>query len=68
MNSQDIRDVWLMTQRVHGCSVDRMLCSPKLRNEFLADVRQLNSSADEENTLWSLVRLRKNKSLPRTER
>lgn len=68
MSTEHLRDTWLMFKRERACSIDRMLCSPELRNEFLAAARQLVPAADEEETLWSLVRLRKNKSLPRTER
>lgn len=68
MSAGILRDVWLMFKREHNCSIDRMLCSPGLRNEFLAAVRQVVVDADEEDTLWSLVQLRKNKLLPRTER
>jgi hypothetical protein len=57
-----------MFQREHGCSLDRMLCNPLLRNQFLAAARLVVPAAGEEQLLWSLVGLRKKKTLPRTQR
>lgn len=48
--------------------IDRMLCSPALRSEFLNAARQVIPASDEEDILVSLLRLRKKKALPRTER
>ena len=53
-----------MFQREHGCSVDRMLCRPALRQEFLAAARAVCGCDDEETILWDTVNLRKKKSLP----
>lgn len=68
MPTDIIRDTWLMFQREHGCSVDRMLCWPELRNEFLAEARRVVGDLAEGEILWALVSLRKKKTLPRTER
>lgn len=64
MNLSAVRDTWLMFQREHGCSVDRMICNPSLRAEFLAAARQVVDCIDEETILWSTVNLRKKKTLP----
>ncbi len=63
MNLIALRDTWLMFQREHGCSVDRMLCRPELRDEFFAAARTVCDCDDEESILWSTVNLRKKKSL-----
>jgi hypothetical protein len=60
-------DVWQMFHRERGCSVDRMLCSPKFRNEFLEAARQVLGVSDEETILWALVGLRKKKVLSRAD-
>lgn len=56
-----------MFQREHDCSVDRMVCSPKLRNEFLEAAQQAVGISDEEAILWALVGLRKKKVLTRAD-
>lgn len=63
-----LHDTWLMFQREHSCSVDRMLCSPRLRNAFLEAAREVAKEDGEEEILWTLVGLRKKKTLPRTIR
>ncbi|MDZ4687415.1 MAG: hypothetical protein SH850_20275 [Planctomycetaceae bacterium] len=68
MQVEHLRDTWLMYQREHHCSIDRMLCWPQLRNGFLSAARQVVGNEDEGQILWSLVSLRKKKTLPRTER
>ena len=64
MNLIALRDTWLMFQREHECSVDRMICKPEFRNAFLTAARSVTGIDDEETLLWSIVSLRKNKSLP----
>ena len=64
MNLEALRDTWLMFQREHSCSVDRMLCRPSLRNEFVAAATIATKSEDEEALLWAVVGLRKRKVLP----
>lgn len=64
MDTDALRDTWLMFQRDHGCSIDRMLCRPSLREEFLSAARLATAIGDEETLLWGLVTLRKRKSLP----
>ena len=64
MNLTALRDAWLMLQCEHGCSVDRMLCRPSLRAEFLAAAALATQIQDEETLLWATVGMRKKKSLP----
>ncbi len=61
MDDKALGDTWLMFRREHGCSIDRMLCSPQLRQEFLEAARQVTGCDDEEPLLWTLVNLRKRK-------
>ncbi len=68
MSDQPLRDLWTMFQREHQCSLDRMLCNPLLRNQLLEAAHVVMPAADEEQILWSLVSLRKKKTLPRTQR
>jgi hypothetical protein len=63
-----LRDLWLMFQRDRRCSIDRMLCSPDLRDDFVTAARQIAPLAEEEELLTALLRLRKNKTLPRAGR
>lgn len=65
MNDNSLRDRWLSFQRNHKCSIDRMLCDPELRQEFLSAVRLSGDCSDDEQTiLWRLVSLRKRKVVP----
>lgn len=64
MSSNALRDTWMMFQREHTCSVDRMICKPEYRNAFLAAARTVSDMNDEETILWAVVNLRKKKSLP----
>lgn len=57
-----LRDTWLMFRREHQCSIDRMLCQPVLRAEFLAAARLATGVQDEETLLWELMALRKRKA------
>lgn len=68
MSTEPLRDMWLLFQREHQCSLDRMLCNPQLRAEFLQSASAVVQGASEEQILWSLVGLRKKKTLPRTQR
>jgi hypothetical protein len=61
-----LRDAWLRFERKHGCIIDRMLCSPELRNAFLLAVNADTFGAEEQEILWALLRLRKRRSLTRS--
>lgn len=61
-----LRDTWLMFKREHHCSIDRMLCRPVLRAEFLEAARLATGSDDEESILWELMSLRKRKELSKS--
>lgn len=64
MNPTQLRDVWLEFQVLHRCSLDRMLCNPAMRQAFLMAAREATQCEDEEQLLWGLVGMRKNKTLP----
>lgn len=64
MNLIALRDTWLLFQGEYDCSVDRMICKPEFRNAFLVAARLVTGIDDEETLLWSIVSLRKKKSLP----
>ncbi len=64
MHHDALRDTWLMFQREHGCSIDRMLCDPSLRSELLASASTVTGCHNEHDLLWTLVSLRKKKTLP----
>jgi hypothetical protein len=68
MNRDALRDTWLMFQREHACSIDRMLCDPALRSEFLSAAAAATGCHNEQDLLWTLVALRKKKTLPSTLR
>ena len=63
MNLIALRDAWLMFQREHRCSLDRMLCTPELRAEFVNAARAA-CGGDEEQIFWNTVNLRKKITLP----
>jgi len=57
MNTTALKDIWVLFQREHQCSIDKMLCNPVLRNEFLAAARLVAECEDEFQLLWGLVGL-----------
>ena len=63
-NTDALRDTWLMFQREHDCSIDRMLCDPLLRQQYLDAAQQATGISDEQALLWRTVNLRKRKQLP----
>lgn len=65
MNIELLGNTWLRFKQIHSCSIDRMLCSPKLRGDFIALAKKSVDCTDEEQLLWTLVSLRKNKKLSR---
>lgn len=62
--NQSLLDTWLMFQKEHPLSIDRMLCSPEARNAFLASARLATGIKDEKSILWGIVFLRKKKAIP----
>ena len=52
--------------RTHGCSVDSILESPELRDEYLGAMRQLVGNLPEQKLLHELTTLRKRSKLPRS--
>jgi hypothetical protein len=64
MKPDDLRDTWLMFKREHdNCSVDELVCDPKLRTNFLESLRSIDASISEYDALKSLMRMRKRKQL-----
>ena len=57
-----LHDIWLMFKRENGCSVDRIVCDPVLRNQFLAAARHVCGTDDESTILWTLMNQRKIKA------
>ena len=68
IDREALADTWRMFRREHRCSVDRMLCNPALRADFLAAARSVCGCEDEESILWNVVNLRKRKSLAQQQR
>ena len=68
MNQQALIDSWRIFEKEHGVSVDRMICSPELRKEFL-ETSECDCDCDnEEEILWSLMRLRNSKRLTKQQK
>lgn len=62
MDKQALLDCWTMFRREHAVSVDRLVCSPELREAFVSQARVV-CKCDEEEILWNLMSLRKKKLL-----
>jgi len=65
MKKRDLLDTWLSFKHSNACSIDRMLCDPNLRRNFLEFARRDIDRNDEFEILWSLVSLRKRKAIPK---
>lgn len=69
MNKQDLIESWRMFQREHGSiSVDRMICDPMLRTEFLGSAKPNATETEEKEILWELMGLRKRKELSKSQK
>jgi len=66
MDSSTIIDVYTLLAREHGCSVDAILESPELREEYLATMRQRVGNLPEQMLLHALTAMRKRSKLPRS--
>jgi len=64
MDKKALLDCWVMFSRAHEITVDRLVCDPKLRDEFVAHAARVCGSSDEEEILWALMGLRKQKKIP----
>jgi hypothetical protein len=62
---QIIQAVYQQMLRVHRCSVDDVLESPELRNEYLTEVRRSLGNLPEQQLLHRLTALRKRSKLAR---
>ena len=63
---QVIIDVYRRLVQSHHCSVDDILESPELREQYLAETRQSLGNLPERELLHGLVYLRKRSKLPRS--
>ena len=63
MNQQSLLDCWKMFRREHEVSADRVVCDPKLRQEFLESIAPIIPDANEFEILWTLLAMRKQKKL-----
>lgn len=69
MNKQDLIESWRMFKREHeSISVDRMICNPKLRAEFLGTAKPNATETEEKKILWELMGLRKSKELTKSQK
>ena len=59
-------DVYRRLAHAHSCSVDDVLETPALRNDYLAETRRLLGDLPERELLHKLTNLRKRKKLPRS--
>lgn len=66
MNDEGIIDVFRAMVHKHGCSVDDILETPELRNEYLTETRRLFGNRSERALLHRLVYLRKRSRVPRS--
>lgn len=66
MSDDTIRDVFQRMTTASGCSVDDILETPSLREEFLTKVRSVMGEYAERDLLHRLVYLRKRSKLPRS--
>jgi len=51
MDRQALLDCWTMFRRERDVSVDRMICDPELRSQFLAEAMNACGSEDEQQIL-----------------
>lgn len=64
MDKQALLDCWTMFRRENdNVSVDRVVCDPKLREQFIASATDVCGCHDEQQVLWALMGLRKSKQL-----
>lgn len=59
-------DVYSRMVQAQGCSVDSLLETPELREEYLAKMRQVVGNLPEQQLLHTLISLRKRSKLPRS--
>jgi hypothetical protein len=66
MSDTTIIDVFRKMLHAHGCSVDDILETPELRDEYLTAMRRKLGDHSERELLHRLVSLRKRSRLPRS--
>jgi hypothetical protein len=63
---QEVIDVFRHFAQIHACSVDAILTTPELREQYLAEARSVVGALPERELLHKLVSLRKRSKLPRS--
>jgi len=66
MNDQAVIEIFRHFAHAHRCSVDAILTTPELRQEYLAEARGVLGAHSEHDLLHKLVTLRKRSKLPRS--
>jgi hypothetical protein len=66
MNDEHLIEVFRRLLHLHGCSVDDILETPELRQEYLAGTRRVLGDLPERELLHRLVYLLKRSKLPRS--
>lgn len=63
IDSNVLMEAWTFFKRENCCSIDRMLCCPKLRRDFCESVQRICGNLREEAILWGVIHLRKTRAL-----
>lgn len=66
MDDNVLVEVYGQLLQTRGCSVDKLLCDPEDRAEFLTQVRERLGDIPETDLLQRIVNLRKRSKLPRS--
>jgi hypothetical protein len=66
VDDQVFIDVFRDFAHAHACSVDAILITPELREQYLAKARSILGALPERELLHRLVSLRKRSKLPRS--
>lgn len=66
MSDDILIEVYGQMRRTRGCSVDKLLCDPEDRTEFLTEVRRRLGDIPEAHLLQRIINLRKRSKLPRS--
>jgi hypothetical protein len=67
MNDDVLGEIYSQMLRTRRCSVDKILCDPEDRTEFLTQVRHRLGDIPETALLQRIVNLRKRSKLPRSQ-
>ena len=61
MDKRALFDCWKMFQREHDISIDRLVCDPQLRQDFVQSAALVCGCFAEQEILWTLMGMRKDK-------